>query len=128
VKTLTVRGLGLLAALAALTVASGPAVVAQDTKKKKEEPKSSTTKGVVKIGESKDGKWRFSIYDGNEKYLGQSAAFASKEDAMKGMEALRAALASPKIEDKPKDEADEKTPPKKEKEKAKAKDKDKDSQ
>jgi uncharacterized protein YegP (UPF0339 family) len=119
----TVRGLGLFAALAALTVATGPGLVAQDAKKKKDDPKTSASKATIKVGEGKDGKFRFMIYDADDVFLGMSGpkGFDTKADAVKGIEAMKAALASAKVIDKPKDDADEKDPPKKEKEKAKPK-------
>lgn len=118
-----VRCLGLSAALAALTVAADPAVVAQDKKAKKPEVKTATSKGTVKIGEGKDGKFRFSIYDGDNVFLGMSSAkgFDTRAEAVKGVEALKAALANAKVVDKPKTDEDEKEP-KAEKDMKKAKD------
>ena len=125
----SVRCLGLAAALTALTLAANPSVVAQD--KKKKEDKTASSKATVKIGEGKDGRFRFSIYDGDDVFLGMSGpkGYDTKADAVKGVEAMKAALATAKIVDKPKDEGDEKDIKKdKDKEKAKAKAKDKDSE
>jgi uncharacterized protein YegP (UPF0339 family) len=84
----------------ALTVATGEA-----TAQKKETPKKdekSAKHGVVKIGKGKDDKFRFSVYDGDGKFLAMSApgGYATKAECEKGLEALKDALTDAKIEDK----------------------------
>jgi len=120
-----VRSLGLAAALAALTVAANPAAVGQDTKaKKKDDAKTSSSKATVKIGEGKDGKFRFSIYDADDVFLGMSGpkGYETRAEAVKGIDAMKAALASAKIVDKEKavvEAAPKKEEPKKAKDKTK---------
>ena len=79
----------------------------KDTKKdtKAEDTKKDTKKAIVKastvkIGEGKDGKFRFSIYNAEGEFLAMSGAntFESKADAVKGLEELKAALKETKIE------------------------------
>ena len=99
------RLFGLCAALIALTVAAGPSVNAQEKKEKdKETPKKTTqpTKaapGFIEINEGKDGKFRFFVRDGEGKLLAMSgpAAYATKEDAQKGLDALKAILPTAKV-------------------------------
>jgi uncharacterized protein YegP (UPF0339 family) len=56
--------------------------------------------GIVEVNEGKDGKFRLIVRDANNKYLATSAAFASKEDAMKGLSRLKEVLQHPTITDK----------------------------
>ena len=107
---------------------------AKDAKDSKDDSKKDTKKAAVakastvKIGEGNDGKFRFSIYDADDKFLAMSGAntFESKADAVKGLQELKDALKETKIEylesKKVKDKEKEKV---KDKEKEKVKDKDK---
>lgn len=87
----------LAAALVAGLVAGGSSP-AQD--KKKETKTTQPAKGgVIEVNESKDGKFRFTVRDADGKYLGGSATgYATKDDAVKAVDALKAALVSAKIE------------------------------
>ena len=61
--------------------------------------------GTIEVNESKDGKFRFTVRDADGKYLGGSATgYATKEDAVKAVDALKAALATAKIEYNKKDD------------------------
>jgi uncharacterized protein YegP (UPF0339 family) len=94
----------LAAALVAGLVTVGGTSPAQDKTKKTTQPAKGG--GVVKVSEGKDGKFRFSVYDGDEKFVGGSGpvGYATKEDAAKAIDGLKAALASAKIEYVKKDE------------------------
>ena len=86
-----------------LSVSSIAQEKAKDLKKddtKKDTKKAAIKASTVKIGEGKDGKFRFSIYDADDKFLAMSGAntFESKADAVKGLEELKAALKETKIE------------------------------
>ena len=67
---------------------------------KKDSKKAVVKPSVVKIGEGKDGKFRFSIYNAEGEFLAMSGSntFESKADAVKGLEELKAALKETKIE------------------------------
>ncbi|MGL6074689.1 MAG: hypothetical protein ACRC8S_11055 [Fimbriiglobus sp.] len=89
---------------------------------KKATAAAKEAKGFIKISEGKDGKFRFSIYediegDEKDKYIVGSVAYATKEEAAKGVEKIKSILKDAKIEYVKKDEKEEK--------KEKAKDKDK---
>lgn len=91
------------AALVVGLAGAGGVAPAQD--KKKTDTKTDTTKsapakgGTIEVNESKDGKFRFTVRDTEGKYLGGSATgYATKEDAVKAVDALKAALGSAKIE------------------------------
>jgi uncharacterized protein YegP (UPF0339 family) len=88
-----VRGLALVAAMAVVSVAALSVAEAQE-KGKKAAGKST---GTVVVSEGKDGKYRFTVRDADDKFLAASAAFATKEEATKGIEKLRDALENPKI-------------------------------
>ncbi|MBN9523156.1 DUF1508 domain-containing protein [bacterium] len=97
----------LVAALVAGLATVGPSP-AQD-KKKDAKTAQPVKGGVVEVNESKDGKFRFTVRDADGKYLGGSATgYATKDDAVKAVAALKAALATAKIEFGKKDEKDEK--------------------
>ncbi len=78
----------------------------KDAKDSKDDTKKDTKKAavakasIVKIGEGKDGKFRFSIYNADGEFLAMSGAntFDSKADAVKGLEELKAALKETKVE------------------------------
>ena len=73
-----------------------------DSKKttKDDTKKAAVKPGIVRIGEGKDGKFRFSIYNAEGDFLAMSGAnsFATKEEALKGLEELKAALKETKVE------------------------------
>jgi len=79
---------------------------AQDKGKGKDTKKAAKTSGIVEMNEGKDGKFRLVIRDSDEKFLATSAAFATKDDAMKGLDALKTALENPKMTSKKADKAD----------------------
>ncbi|HEX4610140.1 MAG TPA: hypothetical protein VH092_18245 [Urbifossiella sp.] len=85
--------------VAGLVTVSGPSP-AQDKKDPKKETKAAKTGGVVKVSEGKDGKFRFSVYDADENYVGGSGpvGFESKEAAAKAVDTLKTTLATAKIE------------------------------
>jgi uncharacterized protein YegP (UPF0339 family) len=84
----------LFAGMAGLvSTATLPTAPAQDKKK----ATVDTRPGKVVVSEGKDGKFRFVVRDADDKYLAQSGAFEKKEDAMKGIEALKEALAKATI-------------------------------
>lgn len=104
------RTLGLGAAL--LAIAATPLLtVAQEKKTTTPEKKAATTKkeagseskksssGVVEISEGKDGKYRFSVRDSENKYVGGSGpiGFESKEAAAKAVQSLKDVLSNAKI-------------------------------
>jgi uncharacterized protein YegP (UPF0339 family) len=95
----------LAAALVAGLVTLGGTSPAQD---KKKDAKTQPAKGggVVKVSEGKDGKFRFSVYDADEKFVGGSGpvGYATKEDAAKAIDGLKATLATAKIEYAKKDD------------------------
>lgn len=119
------RSAALMLAMGGLS-ASMISLVSSDSnaQEKKEAPKKKDDKKAEKIGsivikEGKDGKFRFSIYDGDEKFLGMSGpqGFPTKEDAAKGVERLKAVLKDAKTEYAKKDEVKEKEEDKKEEKK-----------
>ncbi len=93
------RGLALTAFVAGLTLAATvPLNPAQATQAKKDDKKKSgKTTGIVEVNEGKDGKYRLVIRDTDEKFLATSVAFATKDEAEKGIERLREALENPRI-------------------------------
>jgi uncharacterized protein YegP (UPF0339 family) len=78
--------------------------------KKAEDKKGSGKVGSIEIKEGKDSKFRFSIYDGDEKFVAMSGpqGFATKEDAAKAVEKLKTVLKDAKVEYVKKDEKEEK--------------------
>ena len=68
-------------------------------KGEKDTPKKA---GKFEISEGKDKMFRFSIYDGEGKFLANSGAnkFATEEDAVKGIERFKAAVKDAKVEKK----------------------------
>lgn len=89
----------LAAALVAGLVTVGGTSPAQDKKKETKTTQPAKGGGVIEVNESKDGKFRFTVRDADGKYLGGSATgYATKDDAVKAVDALKAALASAKIE------------------------------
>jgi uncharacterized protein YegP (UPF0339 family) len=91
-----VRGLALVAAMSTVSVAALSVAEAQEKGKKA----TGKTTGIVEVNEGKDGKFRLVIRDNDEKFLASSAAFATKEEATKGIEKLKDALENPKITSK----------------------------
>jgi uncharacterized protein YegP (UPF0339 family) len=61
--------------------------------------KAGRTTGVVQVNEGKDGKFRLIIRDSEDKYLATSGAYATKADALKGLDTLKSTLENPKIVD-----------------------------
>lgn len=86
--------LAVMTAVAASALSLAPA---QDKGKGKDAKKGAKTTGIVELNEGKDGKFRLVIRDSDEKYLATSAAFATKDDALKGLDTLKAALENPKM-------------------------------
>ncbi len=74
----------------------------KDTPKKgeKAEPKKAEKAGKFVVHEGKDKMFRFSIYDGEGKFLANSGAnkFATEEEATKGVAAFKAVVKDAKIE------------------------------
>lgn len=91
-----VRGLALVAAMTAVSVAALSVAEAQEKGKKA----SGMTTGTVVVNEGKDGMYRLTIRDADDKFLANSTAYATKDDAMKGLEKLKHALENPKITSK----------------------------
>lgn len=89
------RCLALVAAMLAVSVFALSIAEAQEKGKKA----TGKTTGIVEVNEGKDGKYRFNVRDNDGKLLAQSAltGFATKDDAMKGLEKLKDALENPKI-------------------------------
>jgi hypothetical protein len=92
-----VRGLALVAAMGTVSVA---ALSVADAQEKGKKAAGGKTTGIVEVNEGKDGKFRLIIRDSDEKYLATSAAFATKDDAMKGLDRLKTALENPKMTSK----------------------------
>ena len=67
---------------------------------KKAEPKKAEKAGKFVVSEGKDKMFRFSIYDGEGKFLANSGAnkFATEEEATKGVAAFKAIVKDAKIE------------------------------
>ena len=61
--------------------------------------KAGKTTGVVQVNEGKDGKYRLIIRDNDDKYLATSGAYATKADALKGLESLKSVLENPQVVD-----------------------------
>jgi hypothetical protein len=116
-----------LSLMMAISLVSLPATLsmAQDAKKDakkddKKDPKKDSKKstGTIEIGETAKGKFYFTIRGTDGKYLaGATPIFASKEDALKAVEKLKAALENPTTVDKKGE--DDKDEPKKDKAKDK---------
>jgi uncharacterized protein YegP (UPF0339 family) len=85
------RCLALVAAMAAISATAISVADAQGKGKKS---------GIVEVNEGKDGKFRLIVRDADSKYLATSAAFATKDDAIKGLSRLKEALQNPTITDK----------------------------
>jgi hypothetical protein len=83
-----------LALVAAMAAVSATAVSVADAQGK------GKTTGIVEVSEGKDGKFRLIVRDSDNKYLATSAAFATKEDAMKGLSRLKEVLQNPTITNK----------------------------
>jgi uncharacterized protein YegP (UPF0339 family) len=121
----------LMALMMSISLVTLPATLtmAQDAKKdaKKDDKKdakkdskkdSKKSTGTIEIGETAKGKFYFTIRGTDGKYLaGATPIFASKDDALKAIEKLKAALENPTTVDKKGD--DDKDEPKKGKDKDK---------
>jgi hypothetical protein len=83
-----------LALVAAMAAVSATAVSVADAQGK------GKSTGVVEVSEGKDGKFRLIVRDSDNKYLATSAAFATKDDAMKGLSRLKEVLQNPTITNK----------------------------
>ncbi len=88
------RGLALVVAMLTVSAAALSVADAQDKSGKK---KAGKTTGIVEVNEGKDGKFRLVIRDNDEKFLATSAAFATHDEAVKGVDRLREALENPRI-------------------------------
>jgi hypothetical protein len=112
-----------LALTGMLAVAAGTFSVAPAQDKAKKSAKK--TGGTIKVKHSdKTDKFYVSVYDADDKYVGGGRpGYDTKDDVVKGIEALKAALDGAKLEylkkgddkDDDKDEKKEKKEPKKEK-------------
>lgn len=115
-QTMKALSLTLTLAVALAGFAIGPTMApAQDAKTEGKEPgrpkaanppgtvANLPLQGVVEIAEGKDGKFRFSVRDGKNKYVGGSGpiGFASKEAAAKAVQSLKDALANAKVTFRP---------------------------
>lgn len=89
--TALVRSAVLLAAVAGLVAAGGQPTLAQ-----KKEAKAAKA-GVVEVKQGKDDKFRLTVRDADGKFLAMSGAFATKADALKGLDALKDALKDAKV-------------------------------
>ncbi len=99
--TKLLSGLCAAALVVGLAGAGGvaPAQDKKDTKKDTTKVAPPAKGGTIEVNESKDGKFRFTVRDAEGKYLGGSATgYATKEDAVKAVDALKAALGTAKIE------------------------------
>lgn len=95
----TVRALALMTTLGAF-LATTLAISAVAQEKKAPAKTGGANTGIVEVNEGKDGKFRFVVRDNDSKYLVSSAAFATKDDAMKGIERLKEVLENPKFTSK----------------------------
>jgi uncharacterized protein YegP (UPF0339 family) len=87
-----------LALVAAMAVVSATAVSVSEAQEKGK--KTGKVTGTVEVNEGKDGKFRLIVRDTDDKYMATSAAYATKDDAMKGLDKLKAVLENPKITNK----------------------------
>ncbi len=89
------------AAIAGLYLVSGSAELAAQGKK------GATKQGTIELVESKDGKFRFSVRDGDGKYLaGSPVGHATEKDAREAAESLRTVIATAKFVSKKSDSAE----------------------
>lgn len=93
-----VRGLVLVAAMTTVSVAALSVADAQDKGTKD----TGKTTGIVEVNEGKDGKFRLNIRDPDGKLLVMSGptGYATKDDAVKVLDRLKAALENPKFTSK----------------------------
>ena len=86
----------------ALGVVAVPATIstAQD-KKEKKSTKKAKEPGTIEVGESKNGKFYFTIRNGEGKYLcGSTPIYTSKDEVKKAIEELKEVLVDAKMKDK----------------------------
>ena len=80
----------LSAGLLVAGTATNPSASAQDKKTKVKE--APTSGGHIEIGKGKDGKYRFSVRDADEKYLGGSTVgHATEKECREAIETLQQA-------------------------------------
>lgn len=93
--TTLVRSTLLLAAVAGLLAAAGQPTAAQKKEARAAKP------GTVEIKQGKDDKYRFNVRDADGKFLAMSgpSGFATKAEAVKALDALKAALDGAKLVD-----------------------------
>lgn len=66
--------------------------------------KSTTKQGTIELIESKDGKYRFTVRDGDGKYLaGSPVGHATEKEAREAAESLRTVIATAKFVSKKSD-------------------------
>ena len=82
---------GMAGLVSTSTISLAPAQDKKDTAKK--DAKAPAKAGTVEVKEGKDGKFRFSVRDAEGEYLAGSGAFATKEEAVKGIDTLKEVLA-----------------------------------
>ncbi|MFT3880682.1 MAG: hypothetical protein QM703_13585 [Gemmatales bacterium] len=71
--------------------------------------KKSSKQGTIELVESKDGKYRFSVRDGDGKYLaGSPVGHATEKEAREAAESLRTVIATAKFVSKKSDSEPEK--------------------
>ncbi len=94
----------LMAAVVAGFATVGAPAPAQDKKDTKKDTKAAKGGGSIEVNEGKDGKYRFTIRDGDGKLLAMSGptGFATKDDAVKALENLKTVLPTAKVAE-PKD-------------------------
>ncbi len=118
-------------ALAGMMAVAATAVSVAEAQEPKAKTKVTKKAGTVTVKQSpKNDKFYIGIRDADDKYIGQGrpSGYETKEDAVKGLEAIKTALDGAKIEYiKADDKDDDKDEPKKDaKKKSKEKDDDKD--
>ncbi|MBX9581704.1 MAG: hypothetical protein K2X87_15485 [Gemmataceae bacterium] len=94
--TALVRSTLVVAAVAGLLAAAGQPTAAQKKEAKAGKP------GTVEVKQGKDDKYRFTVRDADGKFLAMSGptGFATKAEAVKALDALKAALDGAKVVDK----------------------------
>ena len=83
--------------------ATNPTASAQGDKKTKVDAKGGT--GHIIIGKGKDGKFRFTVRDHEDKFLANSAAYATEKEIHLAIEAFRKVVATAKVTTKKEEKA-----------------------
>jgi Ethanolamine utilization protein EutJ (predicted chaperonin) len=90
------------------STATNPTASAQGTKKDKDkagkvDPKGGT--GHIVIGKGKDGKYRFTVRNHEDKFLALSAPHATEKEVHEAIEAFRKIVANAKVTTKKEEKA-----------------------